>query len=196
MKESKLFGSFFIYFEIAIFNNMIDLGIITLRNWQEKDIKSLVKNANNKKIWDNLRDDFPNPYTEMAAEQWIEIANKSTPLTNFAIIYKDKAIGGIGIILQTDVYRKNAEIGYWLGEQYWHKGFVTKALKAMVEYTFKRFDVEKIFAQVFESNTASKRVLEKAGFIFEARLKRAIIKNNQVQDCLIYSVLKSDITKI
>jgi [ribosomal protein S5]-alanine N-acetyltransferase len=171
---------------------MIDLGIITLRNWQKKDIKSLAKNANNKKVWDNLRDDFPNPYTELAAKQWIEIANQNNPLTNFAIVYKEKAIGGIGIILQTDVYRKNAEIGYWLGEKYWHKGFVTKALKAMVEYTFSNFEVDRIFAQVFESNAASRRVLEKAGFSFEACLKKSIIKNNQVQDCLIFSVLKNN----
>lgn len=166
------------------------MGIITLRNWQARDIKSLVKNANNKKIWDNLRDDFPNPYTELAARQWIEIANQSNPLTNFAIVYNDQAIGGIGIILQTDVYRRNAEIGYWLGEKYWHKGFVTKALKSMVEYTFSTFDVDRIFAQVFESNEASKRVLEKAGFSFEARLAKAIIKNKKVQDCLIYSIFK------
>jgi len=173
---------------------MIELGIINLRNWQQQDIKSLVKNANNKKIWDNLRDDFPNPYTEMAAEQWINIANQSNPSTNFAIIYKEKAIGGIGIIVQSDVYRRNAEIGYWIGEGYWHKGFVTKALKAMVEYTFKTFDVDRIFAQVFESNIASKRVLEKAGFSFEARLRKSIVKNNQIQDCLIFSILKSENT--
>jgi len=171
---------------------MINLGIITLRNWQEKDIKSLAKNANNKKVWDNLRDDFPNPYTELAAKQWIEIANQNNPLTNFAIVYKEKAMGGIGIILQTDVYREKAEIGYWLGEEHWHKGFVTKALKAMVEYTFTNFDVDRIFAQFFESNVASKRVLEKAGFSFEACLKKSIIKNNQIQDCLIFSVLKSN----
>lgn len=171
---------------------MLDLGIISLRNWQEKDIASLVKNANNKMIWDNLRDDFPNPYTKIAAKQWIEIANKSNPLTNFAIIYNDRAIGGIGIILQTDVYRRNAEIGYWIGEKYWHKGFVTKALNAMVNYTFSTFDVDRIFAQVFESNEASKRVLEKTGFRFEARLKKAIIKNNKIQDCLIFSILKEN----
>jgi len=172
---------------------MIDLGIIYLRNWQEQDIKSLAKNANNKNVWDNLRDDFPNPYTIMAAKQWIEIANRNNPITNFAIVYKESAIGGIGIILQTDVYRRNAEIGYWLGEKYWHKGFVTKALKAMVDYTFSNFDVDRIFAQVFESNVSSQRVLEKAGFTFEARLKRSIIKNKKIQDCLIYSLLKQNL---
>jgi len=169
---------------------MIDLGNIKLRNWHEKDIKSLVKNANNKKIWDNLRDEFPYPYTEIAAQEWIKIVNKDNPTTNFAIEYKGKAVGGIGIIIQTDVFRKNAEIGYWLGEKYWNKGIATKSLKAMVEYTFNNYDINRLIAYVFDSNIASKRVLIKCGFIEEARLKNGIIKNNIIQDCLIYSIIR------
>lgn len=172
---------------------MIDLSIITLRNWQEKDIKSLAKNANNKKIWDNLRDEFPYPYTELAAKQWIEIANRDNPITNFAIEYNGNAIGGIGIIKQTDVFRKNAEIGYWLGEKYWNKGFATKALNAMVQYTFENFDVNRLFAHVFESNISSIRVLTKCGFTEEACLNNAIIKNNIFQNCYIYSFIKPNI---
>ena len=169
---------------------MIELGNITLRSWQEKDIKSLSRNANNKKIWDMLRDEFPFPYTELAAKQWITIANKNSPKTNFAIIYKEAAIGGIGVEIQSDVYRKNAEIGYWLGERYWNKGISTKALKTMVHYTFEKFDINRIFAHVFESNIASIRVLHKCGFLEEACLKKSIIKNNKIQDCYIYSTLK------
>ncbi|MFP4026094.1 MAG: GNAT family N-acetyltransferase [Thiohalospira sp.] len=169
---------------------MIELGNITLRNWQQKDISSLVKNANNKKIWDNLRDEFPYPYTEMAAMQWIEIANKDNPLRNFAIVYKDKTVGGIGINILTDVFRKNAEIGYWVGEKYWNKAIATKALKAMADYTFENFDVVRIFAHVFENNESSIRVLKKCGFIQEAKLIKSIFKNNQLQDCYIYALLK------
>lgn len=171
---------------------MIELGNITLRNWQEKDIRSLTRNANNKKIWDNLRDEFPFPYTEMAAKEWIKIANQNNPLTSFAIVYKGSAVGGIGIVLQTDVFRKNAEIGYWLGEDYWNKGIMTKTLKAITDYAFSTFDIVRIFAHVFESNVSSARVLEKAGFTLEARLKKSIIKNNKIQDCLIYSLLKQN----
>ena len=171
---------------------MIELGNIKLRNWLEKDIKSLVKHANNKKIWNNLRDEFPYPYTEMAAKEWIKIINKDNPTTNFAIEYKGKAVGGIGIIKQSDVFRKNAEIGYWLGEKYWNKGIATKSLKAMIEYSFTEYDIIRLFAYVFESNIASIRVLKKCGFIEEARLKQAVIKNNITQDCFIYSILKQD----
>lgn len=172
---------------------MIDLGNIKIRNWQEKDVKSISKNANNKKIWDNLRDEFPYPYTELAAKEWIKIANIDKPTTNFAIEYNGKAVGGIGIIKQTDVFRKNAEIGYWIGEKYWNKGIATKALKAMVEYSFDNFDIIRLFAHVFDTNVASKKVLKKCGFVEEARLKKAVIKNKIIQDCYIYSILKSEI---
>lgn len=172
---------------------MIELGNITLRNWQEKDVKSLSKNANNKKIHDNLRDSFPYPYTEMAAKQWIEMVGKKNPVTNFAIEYKGFAVGGIGLIKQDDIFRKNAEIGYWLGEKYWNKGITTKSLEAMIEYSFNTFDIIRLFAHVFESNIASIRVMTKCRFKEEARLKNAVIKNNKMQDCLIYSILKSDI---
>ncbi len=169
---------------------MIDLGHITLRNWQEKDIKSLARNANNKKIWDNLRDQFPYPYTELAAKQWIVIANQDRPLSNFAIEYKGIAVGGIGIIKQTDIFRKSAEIGYWLGEKYWNKGIASKAVKAMIKYSFENFDIIRLYAHVFENNIASIRVLEKCGFHEEARLNNAVIKNNIIQDCLIYALTK------
>jgi len=171
---------------------MINLGNIILRNWQEKDIKSLSRNANNKKIWDNLRDEFPYPYTELAAKQWIQIANHDKSLKNFAIEYKGNAIGGIGIVIKADIFRKNAEIGYWVGEKYWNKGIATKAIKAMIDYSFETFNINRLYATIFESNQASVRVLKKCGFIEEAKLKSAVIKNNEIQDCLIYSLLKSN----
>ena len=132
----------------------------------------------------------------MAAKEWIRIANFDNPLTNFAIEYKGSAIGGIGIIQQKDIFRKNAEIGYWLGEKFWDKGISTKALKAMIKYSFDTFDIIRIFAHVFESNIASIRVMTRCGFSEEARLKNAVIKNNKIQDCIIYSILKSDYNKL
>jgi len=169
---------------------MINLGEIVLRGWQKKDVKSLARNANNKKIWDMLRDEFPYPYTELAAKQWIQIANQDNPLTNLAIVYKGVAIGGIGLIMQKDVFRKNAEIGYWIGEKYWNKGIATKALKATINYAFENFDIVRLYAYVFESNISSISVLKKCGFTEEARLKKAVLKNNQLIDFYIFSMLK------
>ena len=83
-----------------------------LREWRLTDSASLAENANNINIWNNLRDYFPYPYTENDAVQFIEMCmNKPKPATDFAIVVENKAVGGIGIILQNDVERITAEIG-------------------------------------------------------------------------------------
>jgi RimJ/RimL family protein N-acetyltransferase len=152
----------------------------TLRQWQVGDEKSLFDNANNYKIWRNLKDNFPHPYTLKDAYEWIKIAETS-PAT-FAIEVKGYAVGGIGILLKDDIYRKNAEIGYWLGEAHWGQGIISSAINEIVTYTFKHYDVNRIYAGVFEYNHTSMRVLEKAGFHQEAVLKQSLFKENQFYD--------------
>ena len=171
---------------------MITADNIILRSWNEEDISSIIQNANNKKIWNNLRDEFPYPYTENDAKKWIKYANQQKPLTNLAIDYMGNAIGGIGIIIKKDVFRRNAEIGYWIGEKYWHKGFGTKALNMMVKYAFNTFNLVRLYAYVFESNIASVKVLEKCGFVNEARLKKSVLKNEKIIDCFIFSLINEN----
>ena len=162
-----------------------------LREQQLTDKSSLAKNANNINVWNNVRDYFPNPYTEADAEQFIgNTLLKPKPLTDFAIVFGGNAVGGIGVVPQTDVERIAIEIGYWLGEDYWNKGIMTNAVKQMVGYAFENFPVMKIYAPVFEFNNASKKVLEKAGFTLEAILKKSAIKNGQVIDLYYYGLIK------
>lgn len=92
---------------------------------------------------------------------------------------------------QKDVYRKNAELGYWLAEPYWGKGIITKAIIQMVDYAFKNFDMYRIYARPFGYNIASQKALEKAGFTLEAKLEKAFFKNEQFVDELIY-VMRRD----
>jgi [ribosomal protein S5]-alanine N-acetyltransferase len=155
-----------------------------LRRWQTGDEKSLAENANNYKIWKNLKDIFPYPYTLSDAYEWIKAAEDS-PHT-FAIEVGGKAVGGIGILLKDDIYKKNAEIGYWLGENFWGQGIISTAITEIVDFTFRKYDVNRIFAGVFEYNTASMRVLEKAGFIKEAILKQSLFKEGAFFDEHIY----------
>ncbi|MBN1118409.1 MAG: GNAT family N-acetyltransferase [Bacteroidales bacterium] len=165
-----------------------------LRNWCDSDLESLVENANNKKVYDNLRDLFPHPYTKEDARHWIDICkNQALPLTNFAVETEGKAVGSIGLVLKEDVHRKNIEIGYWLGEKYWGRGIITEAIKLMVDYAFENFDAVRIYAEFFNGNTGSQRVLEKNGFKYEATLYQSIFKNNRFNDSKIYSLLKKGI---
>jgi ribosomal-protein-alanine N-acetyltransferase len=126
-----------------------------LRQWMPGDEESLVCHANSRKIWRNLRDAFPHPYTLADARRWIQVANPALPITNFAIVVEDTAVGGIGLVLKDDVFRRSAEIGYWLGEEYWGRGIVSEAVRAVTDYAFATFDLCRIFAGVFEWNPAS-----------------------------------------
>ena len=98
------------------------------------------------------------------------------------------AVGSIGVFVQTNVHRRNAEMGYWLSEEYWSRGIMTEAIRKMCEYAFRTFDIDRIFARPFGINKASQKVLEKAGFIFEARFEHTVIKDGQRMDELYYAI--------
>ena len=162
----------------------------TLRPFKLNDIESLVKNANNYKIAANLTNQFPHPYTRETGEAFIKMATEHSPPTILAIEINGKASGGIGLHLQTDIYIKNAELGYWLAEPYWGQGIMTKAVKHIVNYGFKNLDITRIFARPFGTNIASQKVLKNAGFVLEGRFKDTIYKNGEYLDELIYAVRK------
>ncbi|HEX2963370.1 MAG TPA: GNAT family N-acetyltransferase [Ignavibacteriales bacterium] len=164
----------------------IDLGICKVRPWRFSDKEALARYANNRNIWINLRDAFPNPYTLDDAEVWLNMVVNKKPVTQFAIEVDEKAVGAIGFIIKEDVQRIQAEIGYWLAEEYWGKGIAVAALKAVTEYAFKNFDLKRIYADVFEWNKGSMRVLEKAGYELEVRQKKSVIKNGEIIDQFVY----------
>ena len=160
----------------------------TLRPWCKNDLDSLVKYANNIKIASNLTDKFPYPYTREAGEAFIAFATSDDPSHIFAIEINGEASGGIGLHPLQDIHRKNAELGYWLAEPFWGHGTISRAIAQVVEYGFKHFDINRIFARPFGSNTASQRVLEKNGFTLEAHLKSTMWKMDRYEDELIYAI--------
>ena len=167
------------------------LGGLVLRPWASEDEASLVQHANNHRIWRNVRDRFPHPYTLNDAKLWIKIAHRDTTMLNLAMEVDQQAVGGLGIVFKDDVYRRSAEIGYWLGETYWNRGLTSRAVEALSTYVFEHFDITRLYAGIFEHNVASARVLEKAGYVFEARLRQSVTKDNQTMDELIYARLQN-----
>lgn len=158
-----------------------------LRPWQRGDEPSLVRHANNRAIWLNVRDHFPHPYTMSDAERWVFHASASLVKNVFAIVVNGQAVGSIGLVAKDDVYRRSMEIGYWLSEDFWGRGIITEAVGVVTRYGFSSFDIVRIYADVFEWNVASMRVLEKNGYEREARLKKAIIKDGRIGDVLMYA---------
>ena len=165
------------------------LSHCAVRSWRPDDLGSLVANADNRKIWLNLRDRFPYPYTRRAGREFIRLAMSQRPETMLAIAVDDEAVGGIGFTVLTDVERVSAEIGYWLGEPFWGRGIVTESLVAVTRYAMESCRLTRVYALPFASNIASCRVLEKAGYTLEARLRRSAIKDGHVVDQLQYSFI-------
>jgi RimJ/RimL family protein N-acetyltransferase len=167
---------------------IIQTDKFSLRPFQLSDLDSLVKYANNKKIADNLTDQFPYPYSKKDAESFLDRYARFDPPIALAIEISKEACGAISVSPQTDIHRKNAEMGYWLAEPYWGKGIITEAVKQMISYGFKTWDINRIFARPFSTNKASQRVLEKTGMKLEARFEKTVIKNGVLLDELIYSI--------
>jgi RimJ/RimL family protein N-acetyltransferase len=162
----------------------------TIRAWRLNDAESLAKHANNRKVWLALRDLFPHPYTADDANKFLQNATAAEPTTNFCIEVDGAAVGGIGIHLGRDVHRHTAEIGYWLAEDFWGRGIVTEAVAAFTNFCFQNFSLRRMYAEPFANNPASARVLEKAGFTFEGRLKNNVLKDGQLLDSLLYAKTK------
>lgn len=167
----------------------------TLRPLRLSDAKSIAKYANNRNVWLTLRDIFPHPYTEADAVSFIGLISKTEPLTTFAIELNGEAVGIAGIHKRDDVFAHTAEIGYWIGEPFWHRGIATRTVAALKELAFKRHNLYKLYAEVFESNPASTKVLVKNGFELEATLKKGVVKDGKLWDFLIYSCINPNFVK-
>lgn len=165
----------------------IDCDIFTLRGWRTGDESSLARHANNRAIWLRMRDRFPFPYTRADAETWIRTASARDPQADFAIEVAGEAVGGVGLMLHEDVERVSAEIGYWLGEALWGRGITSTAVRAVTEYAFSALGLTRVYAVPYAHNAASMRVLEKAGFTREGRMRRSVIKDGVVLDQFLFA---------
>ncbi len=168
-------------------DNAIYTGsVFTLRPLRSEDAESLARHANDLRIWDNLRDAFPHPYTRSDADAFIALASGKNPVQDFAVVIDGEAVGCMGYVPGTDVERVSAEVGYWLGEPYRNCGVTSEALDALAEHIFRTTDILRLFATVFSRNQASMRVLEKAGFRKVGILRKAAVKNGRVVDLHYY----------
>ena len=168
----------------------LDLGSCGVRSLRDSDAVELARLANNRKVWLQLRDRFPHPYKIDDAHRFIAAARRADSETEFAITVGGLAVGAIGITLGKDVERCSAEVGYWIGEPYWGRGIATRVVVEFTRYAFKAYHLERLYAVPFASNTASCRVLEKAGYRLEGRMLRSAIKDGTVQDQCLYAILR------
>ena len=163
------------------------IGPYIIRDWTMADAPSIAKYANNRKIWKNLRDAFPHPYGLQDAVDFLSRVTNESPRTVFAIATPSEAIGSIGLMIGRDVHLFTAEMGYWLAEPFWGQGIMTQAVKHVTKYAHRDLKLYRVFAEPYATNTASSRVLEKAGFVLEGRMRSNAFKNGKILDQLLYA---------
>lgn len=168
----------------------IELNDCAVRSWCAGDEPSLARHVNNRKIWLNLRDVFPHPYTLEDATKWVRFAAAEVPELSYAIEIEGEAAGGIGLTPLTDVERCTADIGYWLGEQYWGRGIATRVVAAASEHAFATLDIARLEGWVFAWNPGSMRVLEKCGYVREGVMRKSAIKDGRLVDRMVYARLR------
>lgn len=163
-----------------------------LRAWQESDAADVVHAINNKEVLNNLRDGIPYPYSLADAESFIRSRLDVDKKEAFAWAITDngRVIGSIGIFRKGNIHRLTAEMGYYLAEDFWGKGIATEAVREAVSYVFLHTDIVRVYAEPFARNLASCRVLEKAGFTFEGVLRKNAIKNGEILDMRLYSIVR------
>ena len=164
---------------------------VILRPWVPTDAEALVTIANNKNIYNNLRNSFPSPYTQSDAVNWIAYAQSQEPIENYAITSNGQLTGSIGYIPGKDIYGKTAEIGYFIGEVYWGGGIATEAIRQLIWLMAKSDRWKRIEAHVFEQNKSSMKVLEKNDFYLEAIKKNGAYKNDSFMDEYVWVKLLS-----
>lgn len=171
---------------------VIDCGHFRLRPLQKSDATSFSENANNAKIAGMVQDGFPHPYFQKDAEKFIDFVSKTDEQKVFGIDIDGKAVGAVGLRMQPDVYRISAEMGYWLGEPYWGRGIMSRAIETVANHAFQSMGLQRVFARVYHINPGSMKALEKAGFKKEGIARAAVIKNREILDIHLYGKVKGD----
>lgn len=171
----------------------IRTGRLVLREYREGDVARIVELANNMNIAISMVGAFPHPYTVEDAEKWVKFASSPEERDkNFVIIFEGEIVGGMGFKFKSGSREGTVDARYWLGEDYWGKGFGTEAFGAMVDYIFENYDVRRIDIGIFERNVASAAVLKKCGFVMEGCLKNSLISFGKVCDECWYGILRGE----
>jgi len=136
------------------------------------------------KAWQNASDQ----YDIEGLHFFLNLVKDNPDHPMFAIEVNGEAVGGVGLHPQKDIYSKNAEIGYWISEDYWGKGIMTKVIKEMLAYGWENLEIDRVVAIIFGTNVGSIKVAERCGFVLEATLSKTIYKFGEYEDELIYAI--------
>lgn len=176
----------------------IETDRLILRQPTSLDIPVIVRLANDPDIADGTLN-MPHPYLEKNAIFWINMSYQGFDTGEqfiFAVELKETRsfIGGTGFTINKRFNR--AEIGYWIGKQYWNKGYCTESLSAILKFGFNDLKLNKFIATHFPHNPSSGKVMQKCGMIKEGELVQHVKKDDGYLDMIQYRLTRNEFEKI
>ena len=167
------------------------------RKWNRRDFKTYARLLGNPKIWEYLPDEYPSPFTEDTAKQFIDVARVEVHHEVCAVDYLGETVGQVRLLFD-DSYPgiTAAEVAYWLGEEYWGKGLMSQILHAYTHHSFRKHQLRFIYAWIRADNEASIRTATRAGYLrdnfkHESELSELVARAG----CLRYTWYRSNLRK-
>ena len=165
-------------------------GPVGLRSYRCSDAPALARYANEVAIAQHMHDAAPREYSVQDAEEWIRHVGNEQPQCHYSIAVGDRLAGGVALLPGTDIYAHTAEISYWVAEEFWSRGLGTFAVREVTDSALGRLGFSRVFGRVFAGNTASQRVLEKAGYELEGLMRRGAFKDGRYLDVLQFARIR------
>jgi ribosomal-protein-alanine N-acetyltransferase len=170
----------------------IAAGELALRPWVAADVEALTRLGDDRDIWRNLHDPFPHPFTPPSAEMWLADRLTEPPTQrSSAILRRGEVVGGIRLRQNAGAHSICADLTFWVGRAFRGKGIATGAVRLATTFALETLLLERVQAFVFDWNPGSGRVLEKAGFTLEGRLRHYVLKDGRLGDALLYARLQN-----
>jgi RimJ/RimL family protein N-acetyltransferase len=165
----------------------IETERLLLRQWESGDAPVVQRELSRVEMARMLA--IPFPYPDHGAAEWIAAAR---PGRDFAIVLREtnEVVGGVGLIEYKQ--HRRAALVYWCAIDWWGRGYITEAVRAVIAYGFRSLELNKVHGECHGDNPASQRVLEKAGLLFEGRLRQHSFRVDRFADKLLFGVLRDD----
>lgn len=164
--------------------------IITLERWKAEDYRAFYTASNEEELHGNMSPSFPKSPGE--CKRLVHQFAASRDQTEYvrAVKIDGRIVGCVAAFFDTDMYANNAEIAYWLNSKYRGKGIMTRVIKMVAETLFLEYGMHRIWARPFEQNRASRKVLEKSGFVYEGTLRESVYKDGHFLNAAMYALIK------
>ncbi|MDT0161341.1 MULTISPECIES: GNAT family N-acetyltransferase [Bacillus] len=172
-------------------NNIIFTNRLLLRLFQVSDAETVARLCDNYNLYKSTLY-LPYPYELKDALTWMEkhLDNFKSE-RSYELAVTDRQTGELygAIALSNNQMFHHGELAYWIGEEYWGKGYATEAAEAVIRFAFEEKKYHKVFARYFQSNPASGRVMEKLGMKEEGVFVDHVRKEGRYENLVCYGLI-------